>query len=182
MEWWYSLFSSEKSTMLAHLPIAFHKIARYLLWKTSLTIRSPCQGWSGMMQAVQTGSRPGQSSVLFMPIIDMDPGDMSCIYSTLLFVCNHASRYSATPIITFDQPLWSKAMSTMESESEISVLNLIVLRLGGFHLLLSLLGAIRNIMAGSRLRRILELVYAENTVTHMMSGKAYMPGPSVDTL
>ena len=28
-------------------------------------------------------------------------------------------------------------------------------------------------MSGSGLRCVLELVYAENTVTHMLSGKAY---------
>lgn len=38
---------------------------------------------------------------------------------------------------------------------------------------MSFLGSIGNIMSGSGLRSVLELVYAENTVTHMLSGKAY---------
>ena len=33
----------------------------------------------------------------------MEPNDLSCIYSTLKFVCLHAARYNSTPIITFDQ-------------------------------------------------------------------------------
>ena len=144
-----------------------------LLWKISLTVRSPRPSWSGMMQAVHKGTYPGQSSVIFLPMIDLNPGDISCIYSTLLFVCDHAKCYNATPIITFDQPLWWKALTIIENEPEDSELHGIVLRLGGFHSLMSFLGAIGHIMAGSGLRRCLELIYAENTVTHMMTGKVY---------
>jgi len=38
---------------------------------------------------------------------------------------------------------------------------------------MSFLGSIGNIMSGSGLCSVLELVYAENAVTHMLSGKAY---------
>ena len=64
-------------------------------------------------------------------------------------------------------------MTIKESEPEDSDLHAIVLRLGGFHTLMSFLGSIGHIITGSGLQRLLELVYAENTVTHMMSGKAY---------
>ena len=49
----------------------------------------------------------------------------------------------------------------------------LLLRLGGFHTLMSFLASIGHIMTGSGLQRLLELVYAENTVKHIMSGKAY---------
>ena len=48
----------------------------------------------------------------------------------------------------------------------------IVVRLGGFHTLMSFLGSVGYLMEGSGLDRLLEAVYAKNTVPHIMSGKA----------
>ena len=39
-------------------------------------------------------------------MIDMKPSDESCIHSAMLFVCNQAKKYSCTPFLTFDKPLW----------------------------------------------------------------------------
>ena len=47
-----------------------------------------------------------------------------------------------------------------------------VVRLGGFHTLMSFLGSNRSLMAGSGLEKLLETIYGTNTVIHMMSGKA----------
>ena len=72
-----------------------------------------------------------------------------------------------TPCITFDQPLWLKAFNIIDAE------NLqIVCRLGGFHTLMSFLGSIGTLMSGSGLEDLFAEVYAENSVTHMISGKA----------
>ncbi len=67
---------------------------------------------------------------MFLPIIDMNPTDVSCIYSTLLFVSEHAHRHNVKPIITFDQPLWWKALTITVTEPD---LRNIVLSLCGFH-------------------------------------------------
>ncbi len=48
----------------------------------------------------------------------------------------------------------------------------IVLRLGGVHTEISFLGSIGHLMGGSGLQELLELVYAKNSVCHMLSGKA----------
>ena len=37
---------------------------------------------------------------------------------------------------------------------------------------MSFLGSIGHIMKGSRMQEVLELIYADNTVSHMLSGKA----------
>ena len=105
-------------------------------------------------------------------MIDMNPSDVTCIFSTLKFVSEHARRHDATPIITFDQPLWWKALLIIGAEPEGSDLKNIVLRLGGFHTEMSFLGAIGHLMAGSGLQDVMELVYAANAVVHMMTGKA----------
>ena len=121
---------------------------------------------------ISKGSHPGKSSVTFLPMIDMDPTDMSCIYSTLKFVEAQCKRQHTTPIITFDQPLWWKAQLIVESEPPDSELRSIILRLGGFHAEMSFLGCIGNIMSGSGIEELLECMYASNTVGHMLSGKA----------
>ena len=125
-----------------------------------------------MMQAVSQGSHPGKSSVTLLPMIDMNPSDMSCVYSTLKFVCSLANRHQITPVLTFDQPLWWKAQQIIANEQPDSDLCAIVLRVGGFHTEMSFLGSIGHIMAGSGLQEVLELVYAQNAVGHMLSGKA----------
>ena len=67
-------------------------------------------GWNGYMSKVTAGDFPGKSVVNMLPIIDVNPGDMSCIFSTLTFIINQAKELNiTTPVLTFDQPLWLKA-------------------------------------------------------------------------
>ena len=124
------------------------------------------------MQSFHQGAHPGRSSVVFLPMIDLDPGNMSCIFSTLHYICAQAKSFSVTPVITFDQPLFWKALLIIESEQSWSALKKIVLRLGGLHTEMSFLGCVGHLMAGSGLEQILEVVYAENAVKHILSGKA----------
>ena len=63
-----------------------------IIWKSSWLLKPERPGWSGVMQLVHHGEHPGQSSIVSLPIIDMDPGNLSCIYSTLNFVSNHANQ------------------------------------------------------------------------------------------
>ena len=140
-----------------------------MLWKTSLLLRSPRPAWQGLMQNVyKCESHPGKSSVIFLPIIDLNPHDMVCMHSTLSFISNHAQQHQVTPIVTFDQPLYWNAMLVKANSS----INNIVIRLGGFHSLMSFLGCIGHTMAGAGLTDALEIVYAKNTAEHITSGKA----------
>ena len=143
------------------------------LWKISWPLKSPRPAWKGMMQAVHSSDHPGRSQVFFLPMIDLNPGDLSCIYSTLRFVVTEASKCQMKPVITFDQPLYLKAQSIICSERAGRELKEIVLRLGCFHMQMSFLGSIGNLMAGSGLQEALELVFAPNAVIHMLNGKAY---------
>ena len=124
------------------------------------------------MQTVSEGSYPGQSAITFLPIIDMQPTNMTCIYSTLHFVSNLAAKYKVKPVLTFDQPLWWKAQLIIDSEPTNSDLRSLILQLGGFHTQMSYLGAIGHLMTGSGLRDLLEVIYAPDAVSHMLSGKA----------
>ena len=124
--------------------------------------------WNGFMQVLHDGrSHPGKSQIFMLPIIDLSSSDEICTYSTLVFIMNQAKAMNiVTPSVTFDQPLWLKAYEISKSKQ----LD-IVIRLGGFHTLMSFLGSIGTVMNGSGLSQLLELVYAKNSVKHIISGK-----------
>ena len=73
-----------------------------------------------------------------------------------------------TPCITFDQPLWLKAVKITKSKSINAVC-----RLRGFHLLMSFLGSIGKVMECSGISELFQVVYSSATAVHMMSGKVY---------
>ena len=142
-----------------------------LLWHSGWIFRIPYQdrpNWSGFMQHVCVGDHPPLSEVQLLPILDLNPSDNNCIYSTLIFIEQQAKQLNiVTPCITFDQPLWLKAVEIIKASS----MN-VFCRLGGFHTLMSFLGSIGSLMAGAGLTDILEISYGPNTVCHIMSGKA----------
>lgn len=65
-----------------------------VLWKASVLFGSPRPAWSGMMQFVQNGDHPGKVTVMFLPMIDLNPSDSTCIFSTLTFVSEHAQCHN----------------------------------------------------------------------------------------
>ena len=76
---------------------------------SSKEIRHP--NWSGFMQhALSARTGYSKSTVLMLPIIDLQPSDPTCIYSTLKFIESQARNLGViSHCITFDQPLWYKA-------------------------------------------------------------------------
>ena len=105
-----------------------------------------------MMQAINQGNHPRKSPVTLLSMIDMDPSDISRVYSTLKYVAEEARRHDVTPVLTFDQTLWWKAQLVIACELANSYLRHIVLRLGEFHTEMSFLGSIGHITAGSGLQ------------------------------
>jgi len=143
-----------------------------LLWHVGWFFRDasnprPC--WSGFMQDVIQGIHPPSADFRLLPIIDLNPNDRSCIYSTLVFVEEQAKRLNMpVACLTFDQPLWIKAVEIVAADR----LN-VVCRLGGFHMLMSFLGSIGSLMAGSGLAEALECIYGPNTTKQILTGKSY---------
>ena len=114
-----------------------------------------------------------KSSVMFLPMTDRNPSDVTCVSSTLHYVSEHAKQHGiANPIVTFDQSLWLKAFNIIQTEPANSELRKVIVLLGAFHAEMSFLGSIGHLMAGSGLREVLELIYAPNAVDHIMTGKA----------
>jgi hypothetical protein len=151
------------------LPESFNCDVLYHAGYFSHSSLSPRPNWSGFMQVISVGSHPPPANISMLPIIDLNSNDRNCIYSVLVFISKQAKAMNLpTPCVTFDQPLWQKAVEITLSES----LN-VVCRLGGFHLLMSFLGSIGSVMSGSGLEEALECCYGPNAVTHMLTGKAF---------
>ena len=105
--------------------------------------------------------------IRMLPIVDMNPGDRTCIYSTLLFIIEQAKKLNIpTPCVTFDQPLWQKTMEVAKSES----LDIVV-RMGVFHMIMIILGSLGTDISNSGLSEALECCYGSNAVI-WISGKA----------
>lgn len=94
-----------------------------------LTCNRP--SWSAIMHKVTTQEN---HLLFFLPMIDMNPSDLTCINSTLNFIGKHAKAQHCVPILTFDQPLYWKAMNIIKDEPLNSPLKSVILRLGGVHL------------------------------------------------
>jgi len=116
-----------------------------------------------------TDDFPHSADIRLIPIIDLNPNDMSCVFSTLSFVSQQAQLLGMpTACITFDQPLWQKAFEIVHSTGLY-----IVCRLGSFHTVMNFLGAVGLVMSGSGLGEALQVCYGPVSVTHMLTGKAF---------
>ena len=92
----YTLPSNVNTDLLWHCGWAFQDVEK------------PRPGWSGFMQHIFSGEHnvTEKSETLLLPIIDLNPSDETCIYSTLKYIQNQAVELNIpTPCITFDQPL-----------------------------------------------------------------------------
>lgn len=78
------------------------------IWEMSFVLNPKRASWTGTMQMVSKGTHPGKSKIVFLPMTDLNPNDMTCIYSTLLYVCKLSHQMKVSPILTFDLPLFMK--------------------------------------------------------------------------
>ena len=84
------------------------------------------------------------------------------------------ARHEVAPIITFDQPQKWKAFTIMYNKPPDSKLHNIIIRLGGFHTWMSFMVPIHLIMEDSAIGYLWWKIYADSTLNHMVSGKAYV--------
>lgn len=77
-----------------------------------------------------------------------------------------------TIVLTFEQPLYWKAMGIELIKSSNSQVKICVLRLDRFHICMSILGTIGHMMQESRLTPIFDIIYAESTVPDIVRKKA----------
>ena len=95
------------------------------------------------------------------------PSELTTIFSDLMYARNISNM--DTLFVTFEQPLYLKAIKIVYSFPELFQKSMI--KLGEFHLMMSYLGRIGYIMAGSGLKDLWATVYAEHSTVHMLSGQ-----------
>ena len=123
--------------------------------------------WKGHMKSIHATEGSAKSRVEYLPIINAKPDSFGAIFTTLVECINETTDRPV--IITFDFPLWIKAVRiTLD-------LGLPVIpRLGGFHLLKSFLGCIGYIMKDSGIEDVFQVIYqGADTVDNILSGSAY---------
>ena len=163
---------SFKSQFHASLPYTLPPSVNLdILWHLGWFMRNGDEvrpSWAGFNGSVVRGSPATATDIRMQPIIDLNPNDPTCIYSTLVFIAKQAEKLNVSlPTVTFDQPLWLKAVNIVNCHKM-----RIVCRLGAFHTEMSFLGSIGSLMAGSGLSDAMKCCYGENTVKHILSGKA----------
>ncbi|KYM98809.1 hypothetical protein ALC62_10473 [Cyphomyrmex costatus] len=131
-------------------------------------------GWRGYHEQITRHKSVEKTKVLFLPFINAPPSDYDTIYTALKMAAQKAKDLQLqTTIVTIDQPLYIKGRDIVACSKEDSELKNIIVRLGGFHTLMSFLGCIGFIMAGSGLREVLSVIYAPNSVDKLLAGHAY---------
>ena len=116
-----------------------------LLWRSTWMLRRilrPTPGWtnwSGYMQDVFRSADQSQlDAIAILPLIDMKSTDYNCLYSVICFVDNEVrSKMLPGTTLTFDQPLFVKAVEIVTAKQ----IKTVVIRLGGFHSLMSAVGS-----------------------------------------
>ncbi|ELU15381.1 hypothetical protein CAPTEDRAFT_199459 [Capitella teleta] len=117
------------------------------------------------------GENYERTRIEILPFINLQPTNPSSIYTALNFSRKQSSLHGMeTCFVTFDQPLNAKAIEIVASDE---ILQGVVVRLDGFHLLMSFMGPVGYIMGSSGLEVLWESVYAPASVVHMMTGHAY---------
>lgn len=132
---------------------------------------STVPGWNGFMESRTQGQEYECSKVVCLPFINAPPTAYSTVYTSILTALERCALINQnTCVVTFDQPLFWKARDVVACVAGFS--NVIV-RLGGFHLLMSFMGAMGTIMAGSGLKQLFCEIFATNSVDKILLGHAY---------
>ena len=130
--------------------------------------------WKGFMQLVCESVNSDKSSVIPLPFINSPPSDFDTVFSGLKYGATDSHQQgSKTCFVTFGQPLYNKAREIVCSLSDDPLFETIVVRLGGFHMLMSYMGSVCHTMAGSGLKDVLSPMFAPNSVDKMLTGHAY---------
>ena len=145
-----------------------------LLWSISSRFCRYPPNWQGFMSKVVNGGSEMMkcTTVIYNPMIPLNPSTDDAVYSTMCFVLKQAKLAGlCCATLTFDQPLFFKCIKIKHDSGE-SFKHLFV-RLGGFHQLMSFLGAGCKHLEAGGLEELWGTVYARDSLPKMIDGKAY---------
>ena len=135
------------------------------------------KGWMGYREVNSRLTNFGVSKIIPLQFVNTPPSN----YDTILTVLIEAARKSEAngqihAFVTFDQPLYWKAreiIASVDSENDVHGIRNVIVRLGGFHTLMSFLGAIGYLMESSGLKEAFEILYADNSSDKALAGHAF---------
>ena len=111
-----------------------------ILWLYGKWMKCDVPGWSGFMEEVTNELPSVRSKILGLPFLNYPPTLYDTIYTSLLTASKRCVEHGQkTCIVTFDQPLYYKAQDILNSGD--GDLKNVIVRLGGFHLFMSFMGA-----------------------------------------
>jgi hypothetical protein len=121
-----------------------------------------CSLWNGFIKQVTSGLDFYGSKIIFLSFIRTPPTDYDTVFISP-FEDSERSKghFQKTCFVTFDQPLFFKTRDIVEGGQH-SELSCVVVRLGEFHLLMSFMGCIGAIMAGSCLKALFMTIYTDH--------------------
>ena len=127
-------------------------------------------GYNTMVCREQGHMLRKKTQIVYLPLIDKAPADPATITSALLKAQAVTGATGQEYVIfTADQQLYKVAVHVMWENQ--ALFSNVYLRLGGMHLLMSYVGSIGSLMAGSGMTEILSEAFAG--VLKMLTGKTY---------
>ena len=114
----------------------------WILFISTESLRRSVSEWSGFIRQILINIHvDGLHQVEFLRFIDLDPNNMSTAFTTLMFVSDQCKKYKVKLAVTFDKPLWLKAMMIKKKNGlPITIL------LGNFHTQMNFRGSIEYVM------------------------------------
>lgn len=151
------------------LPLLRPSYAAYLWGKTIEIPKLPT--WKGFFEVISNDINYSLSHINCLPFINEPPSQLTTINTALHYAVTESRKLKQKIcFVTFDQPLYFKARTIVAQDKELKD---VVVRLGGFHLLMSYLGAIGYIMDGSGIEDLWSTVYAAESIKKMLNGHAF---------
>ena len=127
-------------------------------------------GYNTMVCREQGHMLRKKTQIVYLPLIDKAPADPATITSALLKAQAVTGATGQEYVFfTADQQLYKVAVRVMWENQ--ALFSNVYLRLGGMHLLMSYVGSIGSLMAGSGMTEILSEAFAR--VLKMLTGKKY---------
>jgi hypothetical protein len=138
-----------------------------------LEVEIDCPGWKVFNAAISTNVTP-VTSIGYCPFLPQSPTDPNVVREAL-HICIRSSRKLGMQhtVVTQDEAVYEISYTLRhQNPGEYSD---VVLRLGGFHLLMNFLGAIGKLMSGTGLKELFVTgkLLMEGTANKIMSGKGY---------
>ena len=127
-------------------------------------------GWNSFMEEIHEGEKYILSRLIPLTFIMAYATDLDTIYKVLNEAHLKCIQLKQRHIfVTFDLPLYIKSVQIKASYPH---LENVIIRLGGFHWLMSFMGCIDPIMQGSGLQELLNTVFALGSIEKIVNGHA----------